>query len=144
GRARGPSDRRGCPGDQNPFVEFLVERNLELRASEGAVLDELRRARIADIDHVAVLQDEASRTDRHHLQLVSALLPELEHAEHAHVLGVAVAVEVIETSLVRVRMLVGKGAAGQCGDRERGDADANKGAALEHDHGNSSYETDAS
>src|SRR5439155_12531173 len=142
GRARGPSDRRGCPGDQNPFVEFPVERNLELRASEGAVLDELRRARIADIDYVAVLQDEAARADRHHLQLVAALLPELEHAEHAHVLGVAVAVEVIEASLVRVRMLVGEGAAGQGGERERGGEDANKGAAR--DHGNSSSETDAS
>src|SRR5437773_9270394 len=93
--------------------------------------------RIADVDHVAVLQDEAARADRHHLQLVAALLPELEHSEHPHVLRVAVAVEIVEASLVRVRMLVCKGAAGQGGERERGDADAdaNKGAALESDHG---------
>src|SRR5205809_7885271 len=32
-------------------------------------------------------------------------------------------------------MLIGEGTAGQGGDRERGDADANKGAALESDHG---------
>src|SRR5207247_883302 len=139
GRRRGRSDRRGCPGDQDPLAEFLVERDLKLRASEPSVFHELRRPRVADIDHVAVLQDEAARADRHHLQLVAALLPELEHAEHAHVLGVAVAVEIVEASLVRVRMLVCKGAAGQGGERERGDADAdadaNKGAALESDHG---------
>src|SRR5438034_1143046 len=135
GRRRGRSDRRGCPGDQDPLAEFLVERDLELRASERSGLHELRHPRVADIDHVAVLQDEAARADRHHLQLVAALLAELEHAEHAHVVCVAVAVEIVEASLVRVRMLVCKGAAGQRGDRERGDADANEGGALECDHG---------
>jgi len=72
------------------------------------VLHELGRTRVADIDHVAVLQNKAASADRHHLQLMAALFAEPEHAEHAHILRVAVAVEIVEASLVRMRMLVGK------------------------------------
>ena len=79
-------------------------------------------ARVADVDHVAVLQDEAARADRHHLQLVAALLAQLEYAEHAHVLRVAVAVEVLEAALVGMRVLVGESKTGHR-NRERGEAD---------------------
>src|SRR5439155_8333611 len=50
GRRRGRSDRGRCSGDQDPLPEFLVERDLKLRASERAVLDEFRHPRVADID----------------------------------------------------------------------------------------------
>src|SRR5439155_23756845 len=37
GSRRGRCDWRGRPGDQDPLPEFLVERDLKLRASEGSV-----------------------------------------------------------------------------------------------------------
>src|SRR6266581_7078336 len=44
-RRRGRSDRRGRSGDEDPFAELFVVGDLQLRAPEGAMLHELRRAR---------------------------------------------------------------------------------------------------
>ena len=110
---RGKRARDARARHQYPLAELAVISELNLVSDVAFLVEHFRMQRIADVDHIAAIEQIAAVADRHHLHFRAAFLARVEVRKHVRVLAVHVAVKILEARRPRMRMAVGERAADQ-------------------------------